>query len=47
MVKVKVNDMEYYLDGYLKRNLDLLVKDVRDDNDCVLAITGREGSGKE
>lgn len=41
-----MDGLEYYLDGYLKNNLDLLVKDVRDDNDCVFVVSGREGSGK-
>lgn len=46
MVKVVVGGLNYYLDGYLRDNLDLLVKDVRDDNDCVFVVSGREGSGK-
>ncbi len=47
MVKVPLQGnfkgKELYLDGYLKSNLDLLVKDVHDDGDCVLLVTGREG----
>ena len=34
------------IDGYLKNNFDYLSKDVRDDNDCIIVVTGREGSGK-
>lgn len=46
MVKVKVNDGEIYLDGYLKENLDLVSKRVHKDWDCVAICTGQEGDGK-
>lgn len=46
MVKVKVNDNEFYLDGYLKSNLDELKWDVKKDFDAVIVITGRERHGK-
>jgi len=35
-----------YLDGYLKSNLDYLGKDVKNDNDAIVVVSGREGSGK-
>lgn len=34
------------IDGYLKSNLDILKADVYDDNDCLIIVGGREGSGK-
>lgn len=37
---------ELYLDGYLKSNLDYLSKDVKHDNDAIVVVSGREGSGK-
>ncbi len=46
MVKVKVGDQEYYLDGYLKSNLDALKKSVKKDYDAFVLIVGREGFGK-
>lgn len=35
-----------YLDGYLKSNLDFIRKDLRDDSDAVIVITGKERGGK-
>jgi len=50
MVKVKLTGnfegQELYIDGFLKSNLDYLNKDVRNDNDCIIVVSGREGSGK-
>lgn len=47
MVKVQVNeDHNYYLDGYLKSNLDALKKNVRKDYDAFALLVGREGFGK-
>lgn len=47
MVKVfKGTDKEYYMDGYLKDNLDVAIKVVADDWDMVFAIDGYEGTGK-
>jgi hypothetical protein len=46
MVKVKVNDKEYYMDGYLKANLDVAKNKVKEDFDWVFLVDGRERSGK-
>ncbi len=45
-MKFPFKEGSYYIDGYLKSNLDLLIRDVKDDNDCVIAVSGREGTGK-
>ena len=36
----------FYIDGYLKSNLDILKQIVKDDWDAVIAVDGMEGSGK-
>ena len=46
MVKVKVKKHEFYLDGYLKSNLDALKKSLKQDYDAFILLTGREGFGK-
>ena len=46
MVKVQVAEHNYYLDGYLKSNLDALKKNVKKDYDAFALIVGREGFGK-
>jgi energy-coupling factor transporter ATP-binding protein EcfA2 len=47
MVKVQVGEHNYYLDGYLKSNLDVSIKEVKRKNyDKFVLITGREGAGK-
>lgn len=46
MVKVISGKDEFYLDGYLKANLDFIKADVRDDNDAIVVVDGMEGSGK-
>jgi len=47
MVIVKINDKEFYMDGYLKSNLDIYKKDVlEEDSDCIILIDGGEGAGK-
>lgn len=46
MVKVKVNKDNYYLDGILKTNLDNLKKDLKQDYDALIIISGRERFGK-
>jgi len=43
---VKVNNFEYYLDGYLKSNLDAILKIVKKDWDFVFCLDGMEGGGK-
>ena len=46
MVVVNVEGKEFYLDGYLKQNLDDAFEMVRTDNDFVCIVDGRERSGK-
>ena len=47
MVKVfEGTDHEYYMDGYMKENLDLAKKVIKDDWDMVFIYDGMEGSGK-
>ncbi len=46
MVKVQAGEHNYYLDGYLKANLDNLKKNVRKDYDAFVLVVGREGYGK-
>jgi len=46
MVKVKSNDDEFYLDGYLKSNLDLLAQSLKKDYDFFVIVDGRERFGK-
>jgi len=36
----------YYIDGYLKSNLDILRVHIKNDWDYILLVDGREGSGK-
>jgi len=37
---------EYYMDGYMKSNMDIAIKAVHKDLDMVVAVDGYEGSGK-
>jgi len=46
VVKVVSGGQEFYLDGYLKANLDFIKSDIRDDNDAIVVVDGVEGSGK-
>lgn len=47
MVKVFINtEEEYYMDGYLKQNLDKAKDVVKDDWDMIFLIDGYEGVGK-
>ncbi len=47
MVKVNTGGHCYYLDGYLKSNLDVSIKEVRKkDFDRFILLVGREGFGK-
>jgi len=46
MVKIKAHEKEYYLDGYLKTNLDAMKKVIKDDWDFLIVVDGLEGSGK-
>ena len=43
---VKVTKKDYYMDGYLKKNLDIANKAIRKDWDMVILVDGMEGSGK-
>jgi len=45
-VKTEYGEQTYYMDGYLKSNLDLVGEMIRDDGDCPIFIDGTEGSGK-
>jgi len=45
-MKVQSGVREFYMDGILKSNMDLCVKQVRSDWDMVIAVDGVEGSGK-
>lgn len=47
MVKVfQGTDKEYYLDGYLQKNLDLAKSVIDEDWDMVFVVDGNEGGGK-
>jgi len=46
MVKVNVGKHCYYMDGYLKSNLDSIRKIVKKDWDFVFCVDGMEGGGK-
>lgn len=46
MVKVNVGEHCYYIDGYMKANLDTVIKDVKKDYDAFIVVAGREGFGK-
>ena len=46
MVIVGTDKGTFYIDGYLKSNLDILKEAVRKDFDGCLYIIGEEGSGK-
>ena len=37
---------EFYIDGYLKANLDIIKTAIKDDWDMVFVVDGEEGSGK-
>lgn len=45
-MKIKVNDQEFYIDGFLKENLDTAKKVIKKDWDMVFVYDGAEGSGK-
>ncbi len=46
MVKVTVNGKEFYIDGYLKENLDRAKEIIKKDWDMIFLYDGYEGSGK-
>jgi len=46
MVKVTSGGECFYLDGYLKTNLDILIKAVHGDRDLLIIVDGREREGK-
>ena len=46
MVKVKINNDEFYLDGYYKENMDLLNQRVQKNWDGIGYFCGYEGDGK-
>jgi len=43
---MKVTEQDYYMDGYLKTNLDVACKVAKKDWDFVFVIDGTEGGGK-
>jgi hypothetical protein len=45
-MKVQVQEQEYYMDGYLKSNLDISKKVISKDWDMILVVDGYEGTGK-
>lgn len=45
-IKLKITDKQYYMDGYLKENLDHLKKAVKKNWDGILIIDGIEGAAK-
>jgi len=45
-MKVKVDNQEFYMDGYLKHNLDKAKKVIKEDWDMVFVVDGTEGAGK-
>lgn len=45
-MQVKPSDKEYYMDGYLKDNLDVAIRVIKRDLDMVFSIDGGEGAGK-
>lgn len=45
-MKVKVNNQEYYMDGYLNTNITTAKTIIKKDWDMVIIIDGAEGSGK-
>lgn len=46
MVKVTVGGKEFYMDGYLQKNLDKAREKITKDWDMVFIVDGYEGSGK-
>jgi len=44
--KVKIGKHYFYMDGYLKSNLDLVKKIIKKDWDMIFLVDGAEGSGK-
>lgn len=46
MVKVELNGIELYYDGYLQTNLDTAKKQIKKDRDFIFLVDGYEGSGK-
>jgi len=47
MVKVQAGEQNFYMDGYLKSNLDILKESVlKADFDCIFAVDGYERYGK-
>jgi len=46
MPKVKIGDMEYYLDGNAKAIMDIAKKKIRDDWDMFFIVDGYVGTGK-
>ena len=45
-MKIKINDKEFYMDGFLVKNLDIAKKVIKKDWDMVFIVDGKEGCGK-
>ncbi len=45
-MKVNIANKEYYIDGYLKSNLDIVKETIKKDWDMVIVVDGIEGGGK-
>ena len=43
---IRVTDKQFWMDGYLKNNLDLAQEAIKAKWDCWFIVSGREGSGK-
>ena len=43
---IRVNGKRFYIDGYLRKNLDVCKKVIKKDWDMMLAVDGDEGGGK-
>lgn len=46
MVKISFKGVPYYIDGWLKKNYDLMHKAVRSNWDFIIIVDGTEGGGK-
>lgn len=46
MKMVTVGDRTFPMEGYIANNLDFIKDDVKNDNDAVIIVDGKEGSGK-
>lgn len=45
-MKVQVGERNFYIDGFLKNNLDIAIKEIKNDWDMIFLYDGAEGAGK-